>query len=209
MKRITLTITIVMLAVLKGSAQQVTQVMTAWPDFRPAVVHLTDGSKLSLPLANIFLKNSSLLYMSGEDTKEANTKTILSVEFKDRTYYRIDTLLAYPVDSVGENVLFCAKVLDLKAYKQMVTNSATITTLDVANTISYAKIDVYDDIRFPVIPIYYFKLADADKTVLVHERHLKRALSKEKRRMMSSAMNLPGFSWTDEKSLMRLLDMIK
>ena len=207
MRRLALTTAILWLTVLQGTAQQVTAALTAWPEFRPATVYLTDGKKLSLPLANIFLKNSSLLYMSGQDTKEANTKTLLRVEFEDRTYYRIDTLLAYPVDSIGDNVLYCAKVLDLKAYKQLVTNSSTITTLDVATTISYAKIDVYDDIRFPVIPIFYYKLGD--QVVLVHERHLKRVLSKEKRRLMNSAMNLPGFSWTDEKSLVQLMSLIQ
>ena len=207
MKRLAFTTAILWLAVLQGIAQQVTTALTAWPEFRPATVYLTDGKKLDIPLANIFLKNSSLLYVSGQDTKEANTKTLQRVEFKDRTYYRIDTLLAYPVDSVGDNVLFCAKVLDLKAYKQLISNSSTITTIDVATTISYAKVDVYDDIRFPVVPIYYFKIGE--QFFLVHERHLKRTLSKENRRMMNSAMNLPGFSWTDEKSLIKLLGMLK
>ena len=207
MKRLAFTTAILWLAVLQGIAQQVTTALTAWPEFRPATVYLTDGKKLDIPLANIFLKNSSLLYVSGQDTKEANTKTLQRVEFKDRTYYRIDTLLAYPVDSVGDNVLFCAKVLDLKAYKQLISNSSTITTIDVATTISYAKVDVYDDIRFPVVPIYYFKIGE--QFFLVHERHLKRTLSKENRRMMNSAMNLPGVSWTDEKSLIKLLGMLK
>ena len=207
MKRLAFTTAILWLSVLQGIAQQVTTALTAWPEFRPATVYLTDGKKLDIPLANIFLKNSSLLYVSGQDTKEANTKTLQRVEFKDRTYYRIDTLLAYPVDSVGDNVLFCAKVLDLKAYKQLISNSSTITTIDVATTISYAKVDVYDDIRFPVVPIYYFKIGE--QFFLVHERHLKRTLSKENRRMMNSAMNLPGFSWTDEKSLIKLLGMLK
>ena len=199
MKRLVILTATLLLAVLQGTAQQVTTSLTAWSEFRPAVVHLTNGQTLSLPLANIFLKNSSLLYMSGEDTKEANTNNIQKVEFQDRTYYHIDTLLAYPVDSIGGNVLYCAKVLDLKGYKQLITNSATIT--------NYAKVNVSDDIRFPVIPVYYYELDG--KIVPVHERHLKRFLSKEKRRLMNSAMNLPDFSWTDEKSLMKLLEMIK
>lgn len=207
MKRLVILTATLLLAVLQGTAQQVTTSLTAWSEFRPAVVHLTNGQTLSLPLANIFLKNSSLLYMSGEDTKEANTNNIQKVEFQDRTYYHIDTLLAYPVDSIGGNVLYCAKVLDLKGYKQLITNSATITTIEVATTINYAKVNVSDDIRFPVIPVYYYELDG--KIVPVHERHLKRFLSKEKRRLMNSAMNLPDFSWTDEKSLMKLLEMIK
>ena len=207
MKKLVLSATVLLMAALKVAAQEVTPKLTAFPEFRPATVYLADGKKMDIPMANIFLKNSSLLYMSGEDTKEANTNNIQKVEFQDRTYYHIDTLLAYPVDSVGGNVLYCAKVLDLKGYKQLITNSATITTIEVATTINYAKVNVSDDIRFPVIPVYYYKLDG--QIVPVHERHLKRFLNKDKRRLMNSAMNLPDFSWTDEKSLIKLLEMIK
>jgi hypothetical protein len=175
---------------------------------------MNDGKKMDIPMANIFLKNSSLLYLSGDLTKEANTKNILRVDFKDRSYIRIDSVLAYEVDSVGSKVLYCAKVLDLKAYKQLLRNNANITNLDLndlssMNMFQFSTIDLQDtkDIHFPVIPLYYYRLND--KFVLVHERHLKRALDKENRRRMESVMNLPGFSWTDEKSLLKILEIIQ
>ena len=64
-----------------------------------------------------------------------------------------------------------------------------------------------DSVQFPVIPIYYFRIDN--KFVLVHERHLRRFLSKEKVRLMESATNLPDFSWTDEQSLLKMLEMLK
>ena len=215
MKKLVLSIIIYHLSfIISVSAQEVTPQLTAFPDFRPATVFMADGKKMNIPMANIFLKNSSLLYLSGELTKEANTKNILRVDFNDRSYVRIDSVLAYEVDSVGSKVLYCAKVLDLKAYKQMLRNNSNITNLDLndltsMNMFQFSTIDLQDtkDIHFPVIPLYYFRLND--KFVLVHERHLKRALDKEDRRRMESVMNLPGFSWTDEKSLLKILEIIQ
>ena len=165
-------------------------------------------------MANIFLKNSSLLYISGELTKEANTKNLLRVDFKDRSYIRIDSVLAYQVDTVGKNALFCAKVLDLKAYKQLLINNSNITNLNMndllsMNMLQYTTVDIGDtqDIHFPVIPLYYYRIND--KFVLVHERHLKRFFDKENRRRMESVMNMPGFSWTNEKFLLKILEVIK
>jgi hypothetical protein len=202
------------MAALRVAAQEVTPKLTVFPEFRPATAYMADGKKLEIPMANIFLKNSSLLYISGELTKEADTKNLLRVDFKDRTYIRIDSVLAYEVDTVGANALFCAKVLDLKAYKQLLANNSNITNLDLndlanMNMFQYTAIDINDvsDIHFPVIPLYYFRFNN--QFVLVHERHLKRLLDKEKRRRMESVMNLPDFSWTDEKSLLKILEVIQ
>ena len=165
-------------------------------------------------MANIFLKNSSLLYISGELTKEASTDNLLRVDFKDRSYIRIDSVLAYQVDTVGTNALFCAKVLDLKAYKQLLANNQNITNLDLndlssMNMFQFTTVDIGDekDIHFPVIPLYYYRIND--QYVFVHERHLKRFFDKENRRRMESVMNMPGFSWTNEKFLLKILEIIK
>jgi len=214
MKKLVLSATVLLMAALRVAAQEVTPQLTAFPEFRPAIVYMADGKKMEIPMANIFLKNSSLLYLSGELTKEANTKNLLRVDFKDRSYIRIDSVLAYQIDTVGSKALYCAKVLDLKAYKQLLRNNSNITNLDLndltsMNMFQFSTIDIQDtkDIHFPVIPLYYYRLND--KFVLVHERHLKRALDKENRRRMESVMNLPGFSWTDEKSLLKILEIIQ
>ena len=202
------------MAALRVAAPEVTPQLTAFPEFRPATATMADGKKMDIPMANIFLKNSSLLYISGELTKEANTKNLLRVDFKDRSYIRIDSVLAYQVDTVGKNALFCAKVLDLKAYKQLLINNSNITNLNMndllsMNMLQYTTVDIGDtqDIHFPVIPLYYYRIND--KFVLVHERHLKRFFDKENRRRMESVMNMPGFSWTNEEFLLKILEVIK
>ena len=213
MKKLVL-LSMLMLVAFKGAAQEVTPQLTVFPEFRPATVYMADGKKLDIPMANIFLKNSSLLYISGELTKEVDTKNLLRVDFKDQSYIRIDSVLAYRVDTVGANALFCAKVLDLKAYKQQIANNSNITNLDLndlatMNMFQYTTIDINDvkDIHFPVIPLYYYRIND--QFVLVHERNLKRFFDKENRRRMESVMNLPDFSWTDEKSLLKILEIIQ
>lgn len=214
MKKLVLSFTVLIMAALRVAAQEVTPQLTVFPEFRHATVYMTDGKKLDIPMANIFLKNSSLLYISGELTKEASTDNLLRVDFKDRSYIRIDSVLAYQVDTVGTNALFCAKVLDLKAYKQLLANNQNITNLDLndlssMNMFQFTTVDIGDekDIHFPVIPLYYFRIND--QFVFVHERHLKRFFDKENRRRMESVMNLPDFSWTNEKFLLKILEIIK
>ena len=214
MKKLVISFTVLIMAAVKVAAQEVTPQLTVYPEFRHATVYMTDGKKLDIPMANIFLKNSSLLYISGELTKEASTDNLLRVDFKDRSYIRIDSVLAYQVDTVGTNALFCAKVLDLKAYKQLLANNQNITNLDLndlssMNMFQFTTVDIGDekDIHFPVIPLYYFRIND--QFVFVHERHLKRFFDKENRRRMESVMNLPDFSWTNEKFLLKILEIIK
>ena len=147
--------------------------------------------------------------------QEVTPQLTVFPEFRPATVYMADgKMLAYRVDTVGANALFCAKVLDLKAYKQQVANNSNITNLDLndlatMNMFQYTTIDINDvkDIHFPVIPLYYYRIND--QFVLVHERNLKRFFDKENRRRMESVMNLPDFSWTDEKSLLKILEIIQ
>ena len=160
MRKLLLSATVLLMAALRVAAQEVTPKLTAFPEFRPATAYMADGKKLEIPMANIFLKNSSLLYISGEVTKEASTKNLMRVDFKDRTYIRIDSVLAYQIDTVGSKALYCAKVLDLKAYKQLLANNQNITNLNLndltsMNVLQYTTVDIGDaqDIHFPALPI--------------------------------------------------------
>ena len=159
--------------------------------------------------ANIFLKNSGLLYISGHDTKEANLKTMAKVEFKDRTYYRIDSVLAYQVDTVNHQELYCAPRIDVVAWRGLLINNRQLNNIDLGEMVTYSATELVDkqDIHFPLINLYYLKIDG--KYVFAHERNLKRVLDKEKRRLMTSVMSEPGFSWTSEASLLKLLKYIQ
>ena len=209
MKRNILIVLLAIAGIVSSHAQQVTPALTVYKEFRPAKVMLADGKILNLSLANIFLKNSSLLYKSGLETKEANMNTVLRVDFKDRSYLRIDTLLAYQVDTVGHDVLYCAQMIDMDSYRQQIANNREITSLDLNDMIGYTTVDLQDeqDIHFPIKNVFVFRING--KFVIAHERSMKRLLTKEKRRILASAIAVPGFSWNDEKSLMNLLKMIQ
>jgi hypothetical protein len=209
MKRNILIVLLAIAGIVSSHAQQVTPALTVYKEFRPAKVMLADGKILNLSLANIFLKNSSLLYKSGLETKEANMNTVLRVDFKDRSYLRIDTLLAYQVDTVGHDVLYCAQMIDMESYRQQIANNREITSLDLNDMIGYTTVDLQNeqDIHFPIKNVFIFRING--NFVVAHERSLKRLLKKEKRRILASAIAMPGFSRNDEKSLMNLLKMIQ
>ena len=195
--------------VLTMSAQTTTTSLTEYQSFQPATIHLVDGKQIKVEFANIFLKNSSLLYISGQDTKEANLKTLTKVVFKDRTYYRIDSVLAYQVDTVNHQPLYCAKRIDVVAWRGMLINNRQLNNINLGDMITYSANTLADeqDIHFPLINVYYLQING--KYVLAHERNLKRVLDKEKRRLMASVMSEPGFSWTSEASLLKLLKYIQ
>lgn len=209
MKKIALFIIISCYTLSSAFAQQITPSLTVYKEFKPAVILLNDGRKLKQPLANIFLKNSSLLYMKGTQAMEANLDNIISVDFDDRNYVKIDTLLAFLVDTVDNNALYCAEKIDLQAYKQTVMNNHVITNLSLGEQITSTTIDLIDegDIHFPIVPMYFFRLNG--EFIYVHERNLSRHLSKEKKRMMKSIMALENFSWTDKGSLIKMLKAIE
>ena len=191
-------------------AQQVTPALTVYKEFKPAKVYLTNGKMTRVLLANIFLKNSSLLYKSGLNTMEAKMNTISRVEFKDRTYYRIDSVLAYRVDTIGSDALYRLDRIDFEAFYQNRANNTQITSLDMGDMVGYTTTDLASeqDLHFPIIPVYYLQLDG--RYILAQERYLSRKLKdKEKKRAMYDVITDKSFSWTDEQSLLRLLKAIR
>ena len=187
-------------------AQEKTYGLTVYNGYKPAVITLTDGRMVKQPLANIFLKNSSLLYLNRVGTTmEANMANILSVKFDDRQYIKIDTLLAYQVDTVGHDALFRATIIDLVAYQQNLKNNQVFTDISLGDQLSTTSVDLSNegDYMLPLIDIYFFRIGG--KFVRCHDRTLGNMLGKKKKRIMRSYITLPDFSWTNEKSLLKLL----
>ena len=191
--------------------QERTTKLTVYPEFKPSTITLSNGGHITLKFTNVFLKNSSLLYMSGSTAKEANMDNILSVQFDDRLYLKIDSLLAYQVDSVGKDGLFCATIIDQVAYIQNLKNNQVLTNIDLQNfdQISTTSVDLNneEDLLFPLINIYYYRLGG--KFVRCHDRSLNNILDKEKKRILRTFVHLDDFSWSDEQSLINLLKRLQ
>ena len=193
------------------SAQERTTQATVYSQFKPSVIGLTNGRTIKQSLTNVFLKNSSLVYLKGEYTMEANMDNILTVEFDNRKYYNIHNQLAYVVDSVGKNILYRIDLLDLVAYNQQIRNNINISNMGFENGgISTTTMDINgeDDYKFPVIANYYYLYNG--ELVRVHEREVSRVLPKDKdlRRKYRTIIGMDDFSWTKDESLIRLLKAI-
>jgi hypothetical protein len=200
---------ITLISVQSAFGQDRTTKLTVYPEFKPSVIELADGRILKEKFTNIFLKNSSLLYMSGTVTKEAYMANIKSVKFDDRLYVKVDTLLAYEVDSVGNDALYCATVIHQEAYRQNLRNNQVMTNISLSDQVSTTSVDLSneDDYLFPLINIYYYRLNG--KFVRCHDRSLSNVLNKEKKRMLRTFVHMDDFSWSDQKSLIELLKRLQ
>jgi len=213
MKRILTSIVGALFCLTVACAQGVTEAFTVYNSFRPAVIHLTNGRDIKNPLTNVFLKNASLLFMRGSLAMEADMETIAGVDFDDHKYVKIDKMLCCLLDSVGNNRLYAATVIDFEAYNQMLRNNVNITNFSLFDTMSGDQInyttvgeDPQEKQQMPLINHFYY-LFDG-KIVKVHERELSRVLPKNKKRIYKTIISMEDFQWTDKNSLMKLLEAI-
>jgi hypothetical protein len=194
------------------SAEERTTSATVYRQFKPSVITLKSGKTLKQSLTNVFLKNSSLVYLQGEYTMEANMDNIQAVAFDDRHYININNQLAYFIDSVGANKLYRIDLLDIVSYNQQLRNNINISNMGFENGgISTTTMDLNseEDYKFPIFSNYYYFYNG--EYVKVHEREISRRLpknDKELRRKYRTIIGLDSFSWTDEPSLMKLLEFI-
>lgn len=207
MKRLNTLLTIIVTVALTAYSQVTTTKLTVYKDFKPSEITLKDGRSIHQGLTNIFLKNSSLLYMQGTQAMEANMDNIVSVKFDDRLYVKVDTVLAYYVDSIGGDALYCATIIDMPSYQRHVRNNVMITSFGGGGGgITPATIDMNtdEDFKFPLIDLFYYRING--KFVRCHERDLQHFLNnKEKKRIIRTFCLMDDFSWTDKSSLVKLL----
>jgi len=211
MKRISLLFIIMAAVVLTAAAQVTTTKLTVYKDFQPSIIQLKDGRLIKQNLTNIFLKNSSLLYMQGTNAMEANMDNIISVKFDDKTYVKVDTILAYVVDSIGHDVLYCATVIDIDAYQNQLRNNNIVSNFSwgAGGTIqtSSMNLNTEEDYKFPLVDLYFYRING--QFVKCHERNLQYILNKEKKRIVRTFVTMDDFSWTEKESLMKLLKALQ
>jgi hypothetical protein len=209
MKRISLLLVIIVAAVLTASSQVKTTNLTVYKNFQPSTILLKDGRAIRQPLTNIFLKNSSLTDMQGSNAMEANMDNVVTVKFDDRLYVKIDTLLAYVVDSVGNDVLYCATVIDMDSYQRSMRNNVMISSASLDSQVTTMDFNTSEDYKFPLIDLFFYRING--KYVKCHERNLQYMLNKdkEKKRIIRTFCTMKDFSWTDKDSLLKLLKALQ
>ncbi|MBQ9636647.1 MAG: hypothetical protein IJV36_01965 [Prevotella sp.] len=208
LRRLALCLLVVLSPFAAVAQNENTSTVMAFQEFQPAQVKLVDGRTIKVPKANVFLKHSTLVYKSGTSVKEANMKTIQTVDFDNRHYVRIDTVLAFLVDTVEANAVYQQQVIDRDAYEAQFRNDRLITGIQFGEQINLITLDPQRDSTavYPVVNTFYYRYNG--KIMKVHDRELWRQLPKEKRRIMQSMMAEPGFSWTRRESVVRMLQAL-
>ena len=152
------------------------------------------------------MANGALLYKHGKTTMQAEMKNVKKVDFADRTYLKVDTILAYIVDTLKDNKLLCATLIDLEAYKSEILNNKQITNLELGSYVNVSTMDLSDINEYPLVNYYYYELNG--EIIKVHERTITKKISKNKRTQLNTLMQAPDFSWDDIKWLMRVLKIM-
>ena len=190
-------------------AQKKTLMATMYHKNKTATVTLKSGKTVKTPNANIFLKNAHLLYFQGNDVKEARMDIIDKVAFEDRTFFNIENQLAYLVDSINGNSLFCVEIIDMDAFERTLKNNVNYTFIDLASD----RLDTYtndlnteEDFVFPVVKHFFFKVNN--KLVEATLRDLNRVLDKQRYRLARIEASAPDFSWSDTNCVKKVLEAI-
>ena len=190
-------------------AQKKTLIATMYHKNQTATVTLKSGKTVKAPNANVFLKNASLLYFQGNEVKEARMDIIDRVDFEQRSFINIENQLAYFVDSINGNSLYCVEIIDMDAFERTLKNNVNYTFIDLASD----RLDTYtndlnteEDFVFPVVKHFYFKIND--KMVDASLRDLNRVLDKQRYRLARVAASAPDFSWADAKCVKTVLEAI-
>ncbi|MBR3758503.1 MAG: hypothetical protein IKK62_08790 [Bacteroidaceae bacterium] len=182
---------------------------TVYETYQPAKVTLTTGKVILQKQANIFLKNGRMLFKNGHFDMEANMAQIKAVEFKDRTYVRVDTILATVVDTVGVNRILCRTLIDLEAFSKQKINDRVLSNFQMTDMqVSATTVDSYDgDNVYPLFNEFFFEIDG--KLVLPHERVIRRMLPKKQRSRLDFYMQQPDFSWSEKASLRLVLELFE
>ncbi len=209
MKKICTSLLLLLFVTIGAIAQTKTLYATRYKEFRPSIVTFADGHQSRQQLTNVFLKNGALLFLQGELTMEANMDNIVAVDFPgDRSFVAIDKQLAFLVDTVGTNALYCVELFDQESYERNIRNNINYTDISLGDQISTVTTDLNNegDYQLPVFRHYY--ILYNGEYIRVHERELFRRLPKDKRTLMRRIMAMPNFSWQHEDSLLQLLKAI-
>lgn len=200
---------VLMVMGLHAQDQKKTIVPTMFQKNSTAMVYMKDGRTIKTPNANIFLKDASLLYYQGTKAKQARMDLISRVDIEEKVFINIENRLAYFVDSIKGNSLYCIETIDLDAFDRNLRNNVNYTFIDLNSDHldSFTNdMNTEEDFVYPVVSEYYFMLDG--KIVKAHDRELYRVLKKERYRLMKTAISDPNFSWTSKESLMKMLDLI-
>ena len=193
--------------------------VTMFSDFQPAIIKLKDGKSSVHKQTNIFLKKSTLVYKKAPtgEIMEASMPVVAGLTVGEHNFINVKNQLAEVVATEGNASLVRVRVVDVETMKGEYLNNSTITNssmLDdlnagrlIGESMSTTRVDgAEDEEPYPLMDTYYYVVGE--KVTLAHERSVKLALKKDKRKEYDIIIST-GFSWTKPEDLARLLKLFK
>jgi hypothetical protein len=200
-------------AALPVSAQQHqvqrrTNSVLAFPQFKDATVHFSFMRK-GQAKANIFLKDSGLLFMQDSTVMQANLGDVISVDFDSVQYMRVSKELGMGRVVAGKDNVFllCVTTLDLKSYNSDASKGENLPYFNIDGFDMFLEIngDFREEAKgYPLQDKYYF-LVRGDVVPAV-ERLVKKKIRADKKGDFKVLMADRFWSWKDAESLTDLLD---
>lgn len=195
---------------LTGFAQQAVETKRtehpfAFPEFRDAKV-LQPFGRYTNAKANIFLKDSRLVFMDGDKIKTAYVNNVYGVEFGDSiTYLRIDSIMGRVVARRGYDSLLRVTTIDMQKYSEQNSGGNNLPFFEMEDLNVFLEID--GDQReeaqgYPLKDTYYFMIKGVPYKAT--EKNLKKLIKPEMKKAFKNLMYDHYFSWNDEESLKKL-----
>lgn len=180
--------------------------VTLFDHYNPAVIEFADGHCSNQSQANIFLKNSSLLYKSGINDMEAKMVNIKSVVIDRRRFINVKNQLAEVIDTCGGDMLLKIVLIDMEAFQKECLNNSNITNIEIGESLGVTRLDADPSVlKYPLCATYYYMLDS--KIVRCHERDVQRAIGKARQRDYKVCV-ARQFDWSKERDLSELLKVL-
>ncbi|MDO5446520.1 MAG: hypothetical protein Q4F34_01930 [Prevotellaceae bacterium] len=178
--------------------------VTLFDAFVPAAIELNDGTENYQPLANIFLKNSTLIYKKGTTDMQANMAVVKGVSFGKRHFVNVNNQLAEVIDTCGHYTLVCVKLIDIDAFNGEWLNNSDITNISFSENIAVTRLDPNEEtLTYPLVNNYYYLVKG--KSIPCHERSVRPLVAKKNRNYVDARMRAGIIDWSSVEDLKALM----
>ena len=183
----------------------------AFPEFMDAKVLQPFGRSVKAR-ANIFLKNSALLFVQDGQVMQANIDRVLGVEFDSIKYMKVSSeQMGRVVAQKGYNRLLCCTHVNMPLYREETTGGKGMDnfTVELPGSETFLNLDTQkrdDEGGIPLTDTYYFYINGF--VIPANESSFKKFVGKDQMQAFKVLKENRFWSWNDPESLKMLLDFL-